>query len=202
MKKIIIILFLFSISTVQAASLGSIQKNNYAQISRGETATFTILLYNNEAPISVTLNGKKVPEKWTLIIKPESFILNQTLPEEPPFDENAEYFNTPNGPIRTSPVKIYVKSPRSAKPGEYEILISAVGGNPSGGLSVFQEKVFKFTVNVGKKGMLEEFLDVTSDNLNKLTGMVTAVDEQGNVLLLFVSFAVIIGISWFIKRRL
>jgi hypothetical protein len=136
--KVIVILFLLSISSVQALSLGSIQKNDHAQIKPGETAIFTVLFYNNNPPTTVTLIEKTIPDNWIIIIQPNNFILNQSLPENPPYDNNVEYMNTPNGPIRTYPVRIYIKSPNSVKPGEYETLVSVSEGSPSGGLSVFQ----------------------------------------------------------------
>jgi len=202
MKKIIIILFLLTISTVQAANLGSIQKNDRAQIKPEETAIFTVLFYNDNLPILVTLTEKSVPDKWTVIIQPNNFILNQSLPENLPYESNVEYLNTPKGLIKTYPVRIYIKSPESVKPREYEIFISATGGNPSGGLSVFQERVFKFTINVTEKQTGNKILDITKESINKLTGMATAVTEQVNILWIFVSAVVVIGISWLIKRRL
>ena len=202
MKKIIIILFLLTISTAQAASLGSIQKNDRAEIKPEETAIFTVLFYNDNPPILVTLTEKNVPDEWIVIIQPESFILNQSLPENPPYDEDVEYLNTPKGLIKTYPVRIYIKSPESVEPGEYEIFVSAIGGNPSGGLSVFQERVFKFTVNVTEKQIGNKILDITKESINKLTGMASAITEQVNIFWIFVSAVVVIGISWLIKRRL
>jgi len=201
MKKIIIILFLLTISTAQAASLGSIQKNDRAEIKPEETAIFTVLFYNDNPPILVTLTEKNVPDEWIVIIQPESFILNQSLPENPPYDEDVEYLNTPKGLIKTYPVRIYIKSPESVEPGEYEIFVSAIGGNPSGGLSVFQERVFKFTVNVTEKETGNKILDITKENINKLTGMASAVTEQVNVTLLFISIFALLVISYVIKRK-
>ncbi len=111
--------------------------------------------------------------------------------------------NLPEGIVRTYPVKVYVNVPRSVKPGIYEVLIITNTGNPSGGISVSFERTLRFTVNVTGKGEISQISsEFSEDTMDKLTGMASAVLEQGNVLLVFVSVVILIGMSWFIKRIL
>lgn len=195
--------FLLILSTVQATSLGTIKKNEYAEARPGETAIFTILFWSTDNTVPVKLTPVKIPENWSVMIRPDDFILNRSKPESPPYTE-AEYFNSPDGAIKTIPVKVYVSVPRSEKLGTYEILVSASAGSVGKEISVLQERVFKFVVDVGSvRGEgISRLLDLGKDAIDKLTGMASAVTEQGNVLLIFVSAVTMIGISWIIKRRL
>lgn len=195
--------FLLILSTVQATSLGTIKKNEYAEARPGETAIFTILFWSTDNTVPIKLTPVKIPENWSVMIRPDDFILNRSKPESPPYTE-AEYFNSPDGAIKTIPVKVYVSVPRSEKLGTYEILVSASAGSVGKEISVLQERVFKFVVDVGSvRGEgISRLLDLGKDAIDKLTGMASAVTEQGNVLLIFVSVVTMIGISWIIKRRL
>jgi len=201
---IIFLIVLFTLSSVQAVSLGVIKKNDYVEIKAGETKILTVLFWNTEKATQINLRTKQRPEDWNVFIRPDNFILNQSEPESPPFDKDVEYMNLPEGIVRTYPVKVYVNVPRSAKPGIYEVLISTNTGNPSGGITVSLERTLKFTVNVTEivKTIPQRVLELSKETMDKLTGMASAVSEQGNVLLIFVSAVIVIGISWFIKRRL
>jgi hypothetical protein len=137
---------------VQATNLGTVQKQSVRTIRKGETAEFTILFWNLDEPVlPVKLKLRQAPEKWTVIINPEVFTLNQSKPENPPYQEGVEYIGASNNLIiRTTPIKIYVKVPTSAKEGAYEILITANAGTTNDAISVLQERTFKFVVNVKK----------------------------------------------------
>ena len=201
---IILFLILLTLSTVQATSLGVIKRSDYVEIKSGETKILKLLLWNTEKTTQLNLKVKQLPEKWNIFIRPNNFMLNKSKPESPPFDKDVEYLNLPEGIVKTYPVKVYVNIPRSAEPGIYEVLISANTGNPSKGISVSLERTLRFTVNVtGRvKTMPQRFLEPSDDTIEKLTGMASAVTEQGNVLLIFVSTVTVIGISWIIKRLL
>ena len=58
-----------------------------------------------------------------------------------------------------------IKTPSSTEPGEYEVFVIANAGNPSGGLSILQEKTFNFIVNVTKPYTFFE----TGENQDKTT---------------------------------
>jgi len=187
--------------TVQATSLGAIKKNDHAGVKPGETAVFTILFWSDADTVTLKLNKMKVPENWDVVIRPDNLILNNSKPENPPYSE-AEYFNSPEGAIKTTPVKVYVIVPRSEKPGTYELVVSANAGNADNGISVLQERVFKFMVNVEsvESGGINRLLDLGHESIDKLTGMVVTVTEKGNYVLVFIASMFLILISWFIKR--
>jgi hypothetical protein len=201
-KFIVALIFFLLIPTVQATSLGIIKKTTQTEVKPGETTIFKMLFWNTESSMPVQLSLKKAPENWVIIIRPETFTLEKSKPESPPYDTEAEYLNLPIGIVRTTPVRLYVKVPGSEEQGEYDVKIVARGGSLGEGVSVFTERTLKFTVKVTQISLEERILKLGGDAVDKLTGMATAVVEQGNILLIFVSVFAVIGISWIIKRRL
>lgn len=169
---IVFILFLLVIDAVQATNLGSVQKQSSRTIERGETAEFIILFWNlDESPLPVKLKLSQVPEGWIVIINPKEFILNQSKPEYPPYQEGVEYLGLSNNLIiRVTPVKIYVKSPTSASEGTYEVLITANAGTTKEAISVFQERSFKLMINVEKSPTLFDALTNIGSSLLKSGG--------------------------------
>jgi len=198
---ILLVIFLFFIPKVGAINFGTVQKNRYAEVKQGETAEFIILFWNLDEPLPVKLKVRSVPENFSIIIRPEEFILNKSE-IGPPYDES-EYLNLGGMDVKVFPVKILVKPPLETNLGKYEVLVTVFAGTPTHGISILQEKTFKFTLNTTKIEKPPSTLLTTGiqDTINKLTGMVAAITKEGNVLWLFISTMAIIGIIWLIKRR-
>jgi len=195
-------------TVIQAISLGTVLKRNYVEVRKGETAKFTALFWNTEnSSFPVKLTVKEAPIGWIVIIRPDEFTLKQSKPENPPYEKGVEYMNLQNKIIKTTVVEILARVPNSAKQGEYKVIVNTNAGKTPGGISVLTERNFKFTVNVikgskSKGGEVPSFTALSEDINDKLTGMASAVTEQSNVLLLFISVIVCIGASWIVKRRL
>lgn len=191
---------------VQAINLGSILKTNYAEVRKGETAMFKALFWNtDDSSLPIELTMKQAPEGWVVIIRPNDFTLNQSKPENPPYEKGVEYMNLQNTIIRTTPVDLFVKVSKSAKQGEHEVIINVNAGKTTGGISILTERNLKFTVNVVKGSRPKEmetpnFTALSEDISNKLTGMVSTVTEPINALFLSVSIIAVIGVVLIIKR--
>jgi len=209
-KLVLLIATIFIVlpTIVQAINLGTVLKTNYAEVRRGETTIFTTLFWNTDdssVPVKITL--KQAPLGWIIIIKPDEFTLDQSKPEHPPYEKDVEYINLQDTIIKTTPVEVLVKVPKSVKEGEYKVIVNVNAGKKTEGISVLTERNLKFTVNVLKDSKIKErevpdFTILSKDLKDKLTGMTSLVIEQSNILLLFVSVLVVMGTFWLIKRSL
>lgn len=142
-----IILFLILISSNACAiNLGSVEKNNFAEISDDESAKFTMLFWNSESePYGVKLLVKDFPENWIVIIDPDEFILNKSVGEE--------YINLPysNENVKAKVVNIFVKPDSSSKPGKYLVTVKTetnLNQNEANQLSIIPERLFTFEINL------------------------------------------------------
>ena len=162
MKKKVIPLFLAFLllfPLAKAINLGSLQKNEFAEIGKNGIAKFKILLWNLENfSYPVKLEVKKLPANFFVIIEPEEFVLKPSK-IGPPYEEG-EYVSLPIGDVKAFPVEILVKA-FDVKKGDYEILISALVGKEKDELSFILEKSFRFRIRV-KDGNLNE--TTTSSN--------------------------------------
>lgn len=138
----IILIFLLAMQTVGAISMGTVVKTSTAKIEPGESARFTILFWNVEdTSYNVELDVKETPTDWMTIIQPEEFTLNSST--------GREYISLPytDKIVKVFPVDIFVK-PENSTAGRYYVTIIARAGLPSQGLSFFQEREFKLTIDV------------------------------------------------------
>ena len=215
MKKQIFIFMIFSLLFIhlsQAISLGTIPKNDYAETRQGETAEFTILFWNTgDSSYKVVLKPDQLPEGWSIITKPEDFILYPTKPVSPPYDEG-EYVSLPSGVIKAFPVKLLVKTSELSEPSEYIVSVVATAGNVGKDISVLQERVFKLKVNLIKNPTFFERIaeplkligkktTEESKNIGKgITGGFSNVSKYPNIVFL-IGFLIILASIWFIYKR-
>ena len=127
---------------MKALSFGSVVKNDYVRIAHGESAKFTLLFWNVEnTSYRVELDVKEAPEGWLIIIQPKDFLLNSSVGDE--------YISLPylEKSVKASHVNVFVK-PEGYEGGIYRVVIVAKAGSPEKGISFFQERAFKLTVEV------------------------------------------------------
>ncbi len=215
MKKQIIIFMIFSLFLIhlcQAISLGTILKNDYAETKQGETAEFTILFWNTgDSSYKIVLRPEQLPEGWSIISKPEEFILYPTKPQSPPYDDD-EYISLPTGVVKVFPVKVLVKTSGSSEPSEYTAGVIATAGNMGIDISIFQERVFKLKVNVIKNPTFFEriaeplrligkkTIEQGNDMGSRITGAFSNVPEYSKITFLIGLLIILVGI-WFIYKN-
>lgn len=128
---------------VYATNMGTVAKNDFVKIEISESAKFKILFWNVEnESYQVKLYVKEIPENWIAIIEPNNFILNSSV--------GKEYIKLPytTENIKATPIDVIVKPTNSAKPGKYEIVITANSESPSSEISLSQGRLFKFIVEI------------------------------------------------------
>jgi hypothetical protein len=195
----LILLLLPNIS--QAASIGTILKNDHEFVKRGETGSFVVLLWNMEESTPVKMSVRHAPKDWNIIIDPREFVLNQSKEKGPPYDPDAQYVNS-NGVIITSiPVRILVNVPKNSDLGEHVIIVTAIIGEPQDGMSFLLEKNFRLVVNVVSPFGNSMTKNATSGGENVFTGL-TSLFAGTNLVILSISImATVIIISWVVYRR-
>jgi len=157
-----ILVFLITSSNSFAINFGSVVKNNMLTIRQGESGEFVILVWNLEKPsLPVTIKTASSPDGWLVRITPENFVLNYALDPAP--YEKWEYLMEKDYLIKTFPVKVSVTVPENVESKNYNILLNAVAGNPSNGISFLIERNFLLTVNADD-GSGSKVLESTKKN--------------------------------------
>ncbi|MEM7821653.1 MAG: hypothetical protein QXX38_02480 [Candidatus Aenigmatarchaeota archaeon] len=192
LSLITILLFLLILSKVEAISLGSVVRKDFAIIKANESAKFEILFWNfEENSYKVQIEVKNAPENWFILIQPKEFLLNSSTGEE--------YINLPYSekPIKAFVARIFAK-PENAIKGEYEITIRAKAGLPSRGIAFFQEREFNFKVKV--EGETQEIENKTSkiEKSSPLTGK--AIEQTSSFLSFVLAIVCILVISLLIYK--
>jgi uncharacterized membrane protein len=130
--------------------MGSVVKQDTINIKNNESAKFTILFWNIEnISYNVDLKVKDAPQDWFVTIQPKKFLLDSSTGDEyiilPYLDKN----------VRAFAVNVLAK-PENVKPGRYNISIFAIAGSPTDGVSFFQTREFKLTVNVNALQFIQQ----------------------------------------------
>ena len=206
----ILLLILLTLPIVHSINLSTVKKNEYSTVRIGESAQFTILFWNiEESSFPIELSVKQASENLSVIIIPESFVIEPSLVTQFPAERGKEYVDTSQGLMEATPVRVLVKPSNSAGLGEYEVYVKAVVKSPEVGIITPQlEKTFKFTVNVTSPLTFSERLSKTIGGLaetvkdipSRITGMVPA-ETATNWILLIISIIIIAFFIWFKRFR-
>jgi hypothetical protein len=216
-KKIFgIILFfglvMFTSKAIEAASVGTLQKTMEVNVEPGGTAEFIILFWSNDDSTKVFVETENVPDGWSVIQKPRELFLEKPEAEAGNYGEG-NYIRMPgvDGYVKVEDLKIYVKVPESAEPGGYIIIANAIVGNPSQGISVYQQRDFELKVNVRKMKIIDRFTraaettpekiaEVTMKFKNGITNLAIQPKVPESIVVAMVFIAVVVG-SVMIFRR-
>lgn len=130
---------------VQSINLSTIQKNQYSEVRIGESVELIVLFWNSENySFPIELSIRQASRNLSVVIRPESFVIEPSLITHFPAEKDKEYVDTSQGLMEATPVKIIVKPFSSAAVGEYEVYVKAVAISPEEGIMPRLEKTFKF----------------------------------------------------------
>jgi len=194
---VVVFFFILLSSEAYAISLGSIVKNDFAEIIDSESAKFKILFWNIETEsYTLKLSIKESPEDWIVIIDPDDFVLDRTIGEE--------YISLPymNENIRAKVVNLFVKPDSDSKPGNYSVVIEAGSRtyDESGGIKIVPERVLKFRIDL--KGLvvsndIENGLTPENESVSRINELKTIYTTQNQIdkeyLYLIVMFLIILA---------
>jgi len=212
-NSIFLILSLFLLLQNTVLAFGSTQKNTRSEVNPGQTAEFTILLWNvQESSFPIKLRSRQVPDDMSVMLEPEEFILKPskvTIPTK----RGRDYVNTQYGLMLTTPVKVSVKVGDTVETGEYDVLITATAGKLTTGISALLEKTFRLSIIVelpipakvvaewtGGEEIKLEPPEVVKDLIDGFTGMATAATANVNIGILFLAIFVILAIASLIYK--
>lgn len=186
--------FFVLLPSAEAISLGTLVKSDVAIVGMNESTKFTILFWNVESsPYPVKMEVESSPENWVVVIQPERFLLDSTVGSE------SIFLPYKKEPVRAFPVNIFVK-PVSAKPGKYDLILSAVAGDKDSSISFFQERRFKLTVEVEGKVDAEKSNFTTLPEPSMPTGGLATVENYSNYIFYAVALVCILFISMLIYK--
>jgi hypothetical protein len=158
------------------------------KVRPGGTANFQILVWTvEEKPFLIKAEVVDAPKDLVILVSP-----NETLLTNSPLGD-VEVVNLPGKVVKALVIKIFAKVPSDRKEGKYNFSISLSAGNPGKGISMLQERKFRFTIEVEKVGILESIGKFISSGVGSITGMATKTAERPD-LLLFVIVIIVISI--------
>jgi hypothetical protein len=129
----------------RALSVGSLQRDYYAEIVEKGSADFTLLFWNaEESPCHLVLSANPT-EGFVVSVFPRDFVLGKSS-NEPPYD-TSDYVQTAMGTFKTFHTVVTVKTDGAAQ-GIHEIHVYAVAESLNQGIKITQSKAFTFKVNI------------------------------------------------------
>ena len=179
LSLIAIVSFVIFLCPVNAINLGSVAKNDHASINYNESARFKLLFWNTEnSTYKVELEIKDMPKDWTVIIQPKEFFLNSSTGEE--------YINLPymEKSVIAYPVNVFVKPNNNENGTYYVTIIARAGLNNNNTISTFQERQFKFYIDVingvkSENSVQDEILTLNKSDPEKII----EVQENNNYII-------------------
>jgi len=136
MKRVIFLLVI--LPCVFALNLGSLVKNDYAELEENQTASFEIIIWSKDENYTIFLQEKNYPNDWLISINPK--VVSSK-------DKEAVYVNVGESYVKAHKINVVI-NPMNAKPGEYMITLSALAYQPKEKINVIQEREFSFKVKI------------------------------------------------------
>jgi hypothetical protein len=136
MKRIIFLLLI--LPCVFALNLGSLVKNDYAELEENQTASFEIIIWSKDENYTIFLQEKNYPNDWLISINPK--VVSSK-------DKEAVYVNVGESYVRAHKINVVI-NPMNPKPGDYMITLSASAYQPEEKINVIQEREFSFKVKI------------------------------------------------------
>lgn len=130
-----------------AAAFSSTQNRLEATAPPGGETSFKILLYNLDAPVSLSLTIV-APPGFTATLSATHLNLPTVVPTAGPLPSGTEALGTPLGDVAAIPVTVSVAIPPSAAPGDYTVRVTALQDAEEEGIAVLQERTFAFAIHV------------------------------------------------------
>ena len=209
----ILLVFVILPTIVQATTLSSVQKKRFVEVRQGDTAEFTVLFWNLEDDhLFLSFKPREYPENWVVMVRPDEVLLEKSH-IGPPY-EGEEYIGIPGvGDVEVFPVKVFVKVPIAAELGEYEVSVTVTAGKGGPGISVLQERTFRFTADVkGHPSFFDDIGKAVSDTLgnliklggdavNNLTGMFSSAPFEIQITILIASVVIVLAALWVIYKH-
>ena len=195
---LVILLLAMLSSNAYALSLGSIAKNDFAEISLGKSAKFQMLFWNpeNDSYI-VRMSVEYAPQDWTIIIDPNEFVLNNSVGEEYislPYDKN----------IRAKTVNVFVKPNEGSVSNRYNITIGAYAVSPTeSSLVVIPRRSFNLVVDLEgleDAAKIENNTDTVVSDSRILDNIAESEDNNEKIFYIAV-IALIVGLSIFLYKK-
>jgi hypothetical protein len=177
---------------------------------RGETAKFTILLWNSEnSSFPVKIRAIKVPEGLSVIVNPKEFIINFSRVSGYSTESGAEYVNTQYGLMKTIPVEVLVKASKSANLGKYDFYVNLFAGEPTTGISTVFDKTFRFDVEVVYYNNTSKMTETTiqtlpisnDDTKEKITGVFSKISIDTRLIFIASLMIGIFLVAWTIYKH-
>ena len=179
-KSIAIILInLLLIPCIYSSSMGTLVKNNRVKAIPGTLANFTILFWNLGDPYYLKIFPKTIPDGWLASINPEYFLLEKSVPAEPPY-EDGDYINLKDiGLLKPSKVEISVKIPDKINPGTYKLSFIARSFSETGQIPILNERDFNLFIDVSG----EDILEISDSNAAeiKIENKINNPNEEGSL---------------------
>ncbi|MFH0929015.1 MAG: hypothetical protein V1818_01510 [Candidatus Aenigmatarchaeota archaeon] len=199
LSSVLLSLILLSTSAY-SINIGSVIKNDFAETSINESASFKILFWNsgNESyALKLAVSGQ--PEGWAVIIDPEEFVLNKSVGEE--------YISLPymNENIRAKVVNVFVKPDSESLSGNYSVTIVSGAVYDTPYLLTVVPKT-SFVLRIGLKGGRTENKEAEVQNAkenidNEIAEVMIDGEESSDSVLLLVLVFLILGAAIAVYKK-
>jgi hypothetical protein len=140
-----------------------------------------------------------------VIINPKELTLDYSKVTTFPAERGRHYVDTKQGLMKTTPVDVLVKVPKTFEPGEYDVYVNIVAGEITSGVSTLFEKTLKFTVKVisyrPKSTTTTIKIEKEPVTADKITGMITRTFFNPYLIFITLLVIVILFVVWRIYKH-